>query len=360
MIHIILGTKAQLIKMAPVMRALLAAGLEYRLITTGQHRETMEDIYANFGIRTPDYSLYDGADITSIPAMIIWSARISWHVFRNKRAVFGGAPRGVVLVHGDTFSTLLGTLIGRFVGLKVGHVESGLRSFNLFHPFPEELIRIATIRLSDILYCPGTWAVANVSGTTAQVVNTGSNTLVESLQLALLATSVVAVDAPTKPFAIVSIHRVENIYSEKRLRRIVEIVLKAAEEHFLLFVLHKPTEQKLKAFGLYDRIASNENIELRPRYDYVRFISLVRQARFVISDGGSNQEECHYLGKPVLLLREATERQEGLGTNCVLSHYDPSSVARFLSQWRDLIQPPSLPITPPSQCIVEHLRQINV
>jgi UDP-N-acetylglucosamine 2-epimerase (non-hydrolysing) len=86
----------------------------------------------------------------------------------------------------------------------------------------------------------------------------------------------------------------------------------------------------LKKFGFYQRLENNPRIELRPRYDYFRFIKLLRNAHFVVSDGGSNQEECYYLGKPVILLRQSTERQEGLGKNCVLSRYNPQVITEFL------------------------------
>ena len=149
MIHIIIGTKAQLIKMAPVMKLLEQQGIEYNYISTGQHRETMDDILANFGIKLPDQITYTGKDITSVIQMFTWSVRNIVHTLQNKHAIFRNDTNGIVLVHGDTFSTLLGALMGKIAGLKVGHIESGLRSFNLFHPFTEEITRILTFRLSD-------------------------------------------------------------------------------------------------------------------------------------------------------------------------------------------------------------------
>jgi len=101
MIYVVLGTKAQLIKMAPVMQALRAAGLPYRFISTGQHRETMDDLLANFGLPGPDYRLYEGRDITSVPAMAVWALRILWRTLKRRREIFGGDARGIVLVHGD-------------------------------------------------------------------------------------------------------------------------------------------------------------------------------------------------------------------------------------------------------------------
>ena len=119
MIHIVLGTKAQLIKMAPVMVRLKERGLPYNFISTGQHRATMDEMLDEFGLKEPDVVLYTGADIVSLPQMFVWALRILWKCMIARREIFGPDARGLVLVHGDTFSTLLGALMGRLAGLRV-------------------------------------------------------------------------------------------------------------------------------------------------------------------------------------------------------------------------------------------------
>lgn len=355
-IHAIIGTKAQLIKMAPVLRAIRERGGSYRYISTGQHSETMDDILADFQLSGPDYRLYSGRDITSVPAMLGWMLRIIGHVIANRRRVFAGDRGGIVLVHGDTFSTILGALIGRIAGHRVGHVESGLRSFNMFHPFPEELTRMATIQLSDVLFCPGEKAMTNVKGQRGVKVNTYTNTLRDSVEFALNGreTGEAQPSPPKEPYAIVTLHRFENIFSRAALQRVVDIVLHASQKHRLLFVLHKPTERKLREYGLLDRICGNPNIECRPRCSYFPFLRLVAGAEFVISDGGSNQEECAYMGKPILLLRMTTEREEGLGANCVISRYDMRVIDDFLDNYRKLRKPLPPPDRSASTIIAEH------
>lgn len=246
--------------------------------------------------------------------------------------------------------------MARVAGLSVGHVESGLRSFRLFHPFPEEIIRLATFRLSDILFCPSPWAIGNVAGQRAEKVDTGGNTLADALRLALSVTGVVDSNIPAEPFALVTLHRFENIYSRPVLERVVGIVEGIAQSRRILFILHPPTEMKLREFGLYERLAGLPSIELRQRYDYFRFIRLLAAADFVVSDGGSNQEECFYMGKPILLLRRATERQEGLGENCVLSRFDPAVIECFLTDWGKHRRPPRFPERRASDIIVRHCR----
>ena len=165
MIHIVLGTKAQLVKMAPVMVRLRDRDIPYRFVHTGQHQATMSEMLDEFGLKHPDVVLHRGRDVVSLPQMAVWTAGILWKCLTRRREIFGEPARGIVLVHGDTLSTLLGALMGKVARLRVGHVESGLRSFRLFDPFPEEIIRLLTFRLSDSLYCPGSWALYKVHAT---------------------------------------------------------------------------------------------------------------------------------------------------------------------------------------------------
>ncbi|MGR8921451.1 MAG: UDP-N-acetylglucosamine 2-epimerase, partial [Gammaproteobacteria bacterium] len=113
----VIGTRAQLIKMAPVMLALEAAGTPFRLVLTGQHAATMDELLAEFGVATPPRRLYDGAEVSGIGRMATWLPRVLWRALTSRRALFATtAKRRCVLVHGDTFSTLLGALIGRLRG----------------------------------------------------------------------------------------------------------------------------------------------------------------------------------------------------------------------------------------------------
>jgi UDP-N-acetylglucosamine 2-epimerase (non-hydrolysing) len=183
MIHVIIGTKAQLIKMAPIMAELSHRNVSYRYISTGQHKETVEDILLNFNINNPDVFLYEGKDIVSIRSMFFWLCRILARALFNKRYIFGEQVNNddIALVHGDTLSTLAGALIARMAGLKVGHVESGLRSYRLFHPFPEELTRILTFKLSNYFFCPDDIATNNLGKVSGVKINTGGNTLYDAV-----------------------------------------------------------------------------------------------------------------------------------------------------------------------------------
>jgi UDP-N-acetylglucosamine 2-epimerase (non-hydrolysing) len=351
-IHIVLGTKAQLVKMAPVMVRLSERGIPYRFIHTGQHQATMSEMLDEFGLKAPDVVLHSGRDVVSLPQMALWLVRILFQCLVARRRIFGENARGIVLVHGDTFSTLLGALMGRVARLRVGHVESGLRSFDIFHPFPEELTRLLTFRLSHVLYCPGQWAVDNVARYRGEKVNTFANTLSDTVALAERV-PLRSDHIPAESFALVSLHRYENIFRRDRFLRLVEILEEIAESKPCLFILHPPTEEQLRRFQLRERLAGNPRIELRPRYTYFDFFALLKRADFVVTDGGSIQEESSYLGVPCLLLRKATEREEGLGANAVLSNYDRRVIRDFTLHFEAHRLAPAESPSRPSDIIID-------
>ena len=332
MIYVILGTKAQIIKMAPVMKEMDRRGIGYRYYSTGQHQETMKDLHADFGVREPDASLVPPGDVVTFRGMALWLLRLTGKMFCRDKKLFPPSENRLALVHGDTASTLIGAIVGKRNGCRIGHVESGLYSGRLFDPFPEEAIRRMAFRLADILFCPGEWAMGNVRDLAREVVNTGANTLADSLKISQeQALEPAPLPFPMgQPFGVVSIHRTENITTRQQVRRIVDILEEISESYPLLVVMHKTTENALQRRGLLERIEMNPNIRLSPRYRYFDFVSILKRAAFVISDGGSNQEECAYLGKPLLLLRRRTERIEGLGQNCIVSGYDRDEITTFI------------------------------
>ena len=358
MIHIVLGTRAQLIKMAPVMRALQREDIPYNFIFTGQHQDTIEELRKSFKIKEPDVTLYRGQDIVSIASMIVWSIRILFKTLFTKKEIFKNDREGIVIVHGDTISTLLGALMGKLSGLKVGHVESGLRSFKLFHPFPEELTRIATFALCDYFFCPGEWAVNNVKKYAGKKINTRMNTLFDSLQWAVQNLNQIGVTIPQERYCVISIHRYENVNTRNNLTHIIRTVEKIAERLRVLFVLHPITEKKLHSYGFYCRMQDNAHVELLPRYSYFQFIRLLHGSEFMVTDGGSNQEECSYLGKPCLLLRKATERQEGLDKNVCLSHMKDDIISNFINNYSQFSLPHLQEEVTPSSIIVRAIKEL--
>ena len=337
MIHFLLGTRAQLIKTAPIMAECQRRGIGYNFIFLAQHRQTIYEIIDLFGIKRPDRVLGDvGRDISSTGALASWAMKVFALGIRERRNIFGQRAGGIVLVHGDALPALLGAVLARVAGLRVGHVEAGLRSFDYRRPFPEELIRvlISKLRLPDFYFCQNDWALKNVERYPGRKINTQCNTLLDSLRTAMDFDPPDGEEIlPQGEYAIATLHRFETLSSRQKLEEVLNIIHEVTRRIKLLFILHPPTLAVLKQNGLYDTLDRDPNIELRPRYDYFRFIRLLKGSRFVITDGGSNQEECFYLGHPCLLLRDTTERWEGLGENAVLSKFDPVTISDFVRNY---------------------------
>ncbi len=359
MIHIILGTKAQLIKMAPVMVELQKQKINYNFIFTGQHKETIDILLNNFKIKKPDYVLYSEKDITGIFQMALWITKILFQTLKNKKKIFKKDKNGIVLVHGDTFSTLLGALMGKISKLNIAHIESGLRSFNLLNPFPEEITRILVFKLSNYYFCSGEWALNNLRKYKGKKINTKENTLFDSLALAIKNGEDKKIDIPGGKYVVFTIHRFENIFNKKRFEKIIDIVENISKNFKVLFILHPPTKKKLQKYNFLSRLKQNDNIDLRQRYNYFDFIGLINNSEFVVTDGGSNQEECFYLGKPCILLRHKTERKEGLEENVVLSKFNKKIIKDFIDNYEKYkIKTLDLKISP-SRLIVNSIKNFK-
>lgn len=233
MIHVFLGTKAQYIKTAPLLRLLDASGLPYRLIDSGQHAALAVGLREELGVRTPDHVLASGRDVTSIPQAAGWAAKLFARLLdgrRLRREVFGGHG-GVCVVHGDTPSTLLSTLMARRAGLAVAHLEAGLRSRHLLHPFPEELIRVVVMRLASLLFAPDAEAVDNLRRmrVRGRIVALPGNTVAEALAHELDAPVTASDGHDDAGAVVVTMHRVENLNRRERVESLVSLVERLAD-----------------------------------------------------------------------------------------------------------------------------------
>lgn len=360
MIYCIIGTRAQLIKMAPIVALIEEKGWPFRFIHTGQHMISMDDLRQDFSLQTPWHYLIKKNEAKTIFSSFRWLLTLIYlTVFKAKKIIpNANNDKDIVLVHGDTFSTVIGALLGKLSGASVAHVESGLRSFNIWNPFPEEINRLITFSLSDKAYCPGEWAVENLKPyKNIDIINTQQNTLIDALHIALQQIGKRKMEVRGE-YAVVSIHRFENLYNKERIQFIIDCVLLAAENIPIIFVMHPVTEKRLRKIGLISALSSNQNITLRQRSGYIEFISLLAQSSFVITDGGSNQEELTYLEVPTLLMRKTSERPEGLDKNVVLSNYSSKIMKEFLSTFQYKQKPfikNNTPKDSPTRIIVDSL-----
>jgi UDP-N-acetylglucosamine 2-epimerase (non-hydrolysing) len=357
-ILVVFGTTGELIKLAPVLLRLERRDHAYLLATTGQQVQQIPVFLEQFELRQPDVWLARGArgrDLRVNRDIPSWLRTVGTSYARQRsrlrKALRAGTGRPLVLVHGDTMTTVLGATIGRSLRLPVAHIESGLRSYDLRHPFPEELNRKLASALARIHYAPGAWAAANVRG---DVVDTGSNTIRDSLQLVPPGEPPFAL--PEGPFGIVSLHRFELLASRKLMTATVEALAEAAERTPLYFIGHPVTVAALERFGL-QRPFDGSRLVLIERLRFFDFVRVERSCAFVITDSGGSQEECYYLDIPCLVHRVRTERREGLGENAVLSELRSEVLREFLAdpgRYRRRTPPPA---ASPSQVIVDDLER---
>lgn len=362
MIHILIGTRAQLIKMIPIMLELQKREIEYNFIFMAQHRATIYEMIEQFGLKSPDYIIGDReTDIVSSKDMIIWSIKALISGFINKNKIFKNDHNGVVLIHGDAPPLLLGGLLAKAQNLKVASVEAGLRSFNYLKPFPEEITRVlaAKMGLIDMFFCQSLEAIKNVEVFKGEKVYTNGNTIYDTLQLA---STILKNKSRTEKqkYSLVTIHRFETISKYDRLSKIVDLVIEISNHIKLFFILHPPTKAALQKHNLYDKLQNANNITLLPRLSFLEFNRYLVNSEFIVSDGGSNQEESAYLGIPCLLFRNETERSEGIGKNVILSKFDRALISGFiknyhLHQIKTTITPPT-----PTQIIVENILEYKI
>lgn len=359
MIHFIIGTRAQLFKMAPIMIECEKRNLQWRWVYAAQHQETMSQTLKTFGIPGPDYTVVKwNTEAKTMGKMWAWFLRMLISLPRSKTILNGYTGKNhIVLTHGDTLTTWLGALIGKLTRTKVMHVESGLRSFNIWKPFPEEINRLITFRLSDYFVAPGNWALKNLTKYRGTKLNTKMNTQVDTIKFGLENCDNAKVSLPKSKYVVASIHRYENIFKKDRLIEIIERIEEIAEKYTVLFVQHPATFVQLDELKLRNRLSKNKNITLLPRLEYLPFVKTVKHSEFVITDGGGNQEELYYMGKPTLVFRNETERQEGLGKTAVISKLDKKIINEFISNYKKYQQKPVFPKVSPSTLIVKKLEE---
>lgn len=345
MIAVVYGTTGELIKLAPVLATLRDRREPVLTICTGQQVQQIPQLLDDFGLDQPDLWLghgYRGRDLERAAWIPPWLGEVCARFAGRFRTIVeelrAGPGRPLVLVHGDTFTTVVGGLIGRSLRASVAHLEAGLRSGDWRNPFPEELDRLAASKLASIHLAPGQWAADNLrrAGVRGEIVNCGGNTIRDALDL--VPTGDVEIPLPSVPFGLVSIHRFELLGNTRAFRAILVLLSDAARRAPLLFVDHPVTAAAIADQGLEGLF--HPGLRRIPRQRYFRFISLLKASSFLVTDSGGSQEECAYLGHPCLVHRAATERQDGLGGPVVLTRLDLAIASTFLADPRRHASPP--------------------
>ncbi len=321
----VFGTRPEAIKMAPVIRALeLDNQTESIVCVTAQHREMLDQVLTIFKIRT-DYDLNlmsPGQDLYDLTSRVLLGLR----------DVLSQVKPNIVLVHGDTATTMTTSLAAYYARIPVGHVEAGLRTRNIYSPWPEEINRQVTGRIATFHFAPTETARRNLMEEAVPenaIIVTG-NTVIDALQLILqrinsdrtlyaqirnIVISILRFDPETCPYVLITGHRRESFGEgfQNICRALVYLAKRYCHYQFVYPVHLNPNVQK----PVMTYLSGISNIHLVNPLDYQPFVFLMSNARLILTDSGGIQEEAPSLGKPVLVMRDTTERPEAVEAGTV-------------------------------------------
>ena len=322
MISIVLGTRPEIIKMSPVIRECEEKGLDYFILHTGQHYSYEMDrvFFDELELPQPKYNLDVGSGT---------HAEQTGRIMIGVEKVLMKERPDIVLVQGDTNTTLSGALAAAKLQIKVGHVEAGLRSFD--RRMPEEINRVLTDHISDYLFAPTEKARQNLlrEGLDGSRIYVTGNTIVDAvyqnLEIAKKKVNVLKdLGLKSEGYFLVTAHRQENVDVKERLKGILKGLELIRQEFSMpvVFPMHPRTRRRIREFGL-----SLDGIEVINPLGFLEFLQLEANARLVLTDSGGVQEETCILKVPCVTLRDNTERPETIevGAN-MLAGTDPEKI----------------------------------
>jgi UDP-N-acetylglucosamine 2-epimerase (non-hydrolysing) len=315
----VFGTRPEAVKMAPVVRLLAqTAGVESSVCVTAQHRQMLDQVLALFEIRT-DYDLDLMREDQSI-------AQLSAAIFTNLDPVFSGFKPDWVLAQGDTTTVAITSLLAYYHRIKFGHVEAGLRTHDKWQPFPEEINRRIAGVTADLHFAPTEWSKRNLlrEGIDESTIKVTGNTVIDALQYVSRQPEPAAITQLTtrllrreerppgndmKKLVLVTAHRRENFGKpmEYICHALIELAKRGDVE--IVYPVHlnpnvqEPVNRLLKGV---------DQITLLPPLDYLPLVHLMKHAALILTDSGGIQEEAPAFGIPTLVLRNVTERPEGV------------------------------------------------
>ena len=303
----VFGTRPEAIKMAPLVKALEKdSALEPIIVVTAQHREMLDSVLKTFNIK-PHY------DLNIMKKRQTLSEITAKSIIQLEQIMKKESP-DMVLVHGDTTTTFSGALAAFYNHTPVGHVEAGLRSGNKYAPFPEEVNRQMVSNIADLHFAPTIGARRNLiqeNKDKTSIIITG-NTAIDTLNLTINKnyTSKLIEKHKNKRIVLLTVHRRENIGKPmEHIFKAVRDIAEDIEDVVVVLPLHMNPEVRKLSYAYLD---NHPSIELIEPLDVVDFHNFANQAYLILTDSGGIQEEAPSLNKPVLVLRNVTERPEGV------------------------------------------------
>jgi UDP-N-acetylglucosamine 2-epimerase (non-hydrolysing) len=312
----VFGTRPEAIKLCPLIRELESRQeFAVRICVTAQHRSMLDQVLEAFQV-TPDYDLD-----TMRPNQTL--SGLTARILEALEPVLADASPDMIIVQGDTTTTLAGALAGFYHLIPVAHVEAGLRTGDPAHPFPEEINRVLTSRLTELHFAPTARAAANLAAEGIPQArihitgNTGIDAVLyvrDALESGALAGSPWPCLGPTRKLIVVTSHRRENFGDGfvREMRALARIAERSDVQ--IVYPVHRNPNVLGPAHKL---LGGRANVHLLEPLAYVPFVDLLRRAYFLITDSGGIQEEAPSLGKPVLVMREKTERPEAVEAGTV-------------------------------------------
>lgn len=303
----VVGTRPDTIKMAPVIKKLEKdERLEVKVLASAQHREMLDIALGDFGIK-PSFDLNVMRRLQSLEDL---SARL----LRKVGKVMREEKPDMVMVQGDTTTTFISSLCAFYQKIPVAHLEAGLRTMDKYAPFPEEINRRLTTHIADIHFAPTHKAKINLlkEGVEEEKIFVTGNTVIDALEIALQTPCKPPI-TPQKRYIILTIHRRENWGEpiERVAKAVKKLVAQFADLEVVFPVHRNPLIRKLVR-----PILRGARVHLLEPLSFIPFVHLMKDAYFILTDSGGIQEEASYLGKPVLILREVTERPEVVEAGC--------------------------------------------
>ena len=309
-LHVV-GARPNFMKAAPVLHALgTRPGVRQTIVHTGQHYDqNLSDVFfSQLQIPAPNVNLGVGSGT---------HARQTADVMSSIEPVLLGRKPDMVLVYGDVNSTVAAALVCAKLLIPVGHVEAGLRSFD--RTMPEEINRIVTDRLADVLFTPSADGDENLlrEGVSSEKIYRVGNVMIDSLLRLLPAAIQCPPNGVPDHFALVTLHRPSNVDENETLKSILASLLTVNEQLDVVFPVHPRTRMRIAQFGI-----KVDKLHLLEPVPYIEFLALQRRATAVITDSGGIQEETTYLQVPCLTVRRNTERPitVTMGTNTLVGH----------------------------------------
>jgi UDP-N-acetylglucosamine 2-epimerase (non-hydrolysing) len=312
-LHVV-GARPNFMKVAPVHRALATRrGVTQVLVHTGQHYDVnMSDVFfQQLSIPAPDVNLGVGSGA---------HGKQTAEIMIGFEALVQKQRPDLVLVYGDVNSTVAAALVCAKLGIRIGHVEAGLRAFD--RTMPEEINRLVTDQLSDLLFTPSEDGDRNLEreGIAKEKVFLVGNVMIDTLIRLLPAAEKVSLDGLPSDYVLVTLHRPSNVDDPGSLRALLDVLGKISARIAVVFPVHPRTRLRIHDLGL-TLPASDRLLLLEPK-PYIDFLALQRRATAVLTDSGGIQEETTYLGVPCITVRENTERPITVtcGTNVLVGH----------------------------------------